>query len=112
MKFMNFFKDKPTYKLLQSDKDAKKLMVINPEGKKIYFGGGDNMDFILYNKIRHPKSNEKRKAYIARHSKLNEDWNKSGINTPGFWSRWLLWEKPTFKGAIDNIEEKFNINII
>ena len=34
---------------------------------------------------------EKKKAYLARHSKMGEDWTKSGLKTAGFLSRWVLW---------------------
>jgi len=33
----------------------------------------------------------KKKAYLARHSKMGEDWTKSGLRTAGFMSRWVLW---------------------
>ena len=38
---------------------------------------------------------EKKKAYLARHSKMGEDWTKSGIKTAGFYSRWVLWSDRT-----------------
>jgi hypothetical protein len=50
------------------------------------------------------------KKYLYRH-RSRENWNKSGIITPGFWSRWLLWSEPTISKAINLIENKFNINI-
>ena len=34
---------------------------------------------------------EKKKAYLARHSKMGEDWTKKGMQTAGFLSRWVLW---------------------
>tara|TARA_R100000329_G_scaffold149866_1_gene141397 strand:- start:498 stop:836 length:339 start_codon:yes stop_codon:yes gene_type:complete len=34
---------------------------------------------------------QKKKAYLARHSKMGEDWTKSGLKTAGFLSRWVLW---------------------
>ena len=54
----------------------------------------------------------KKKNWIARHSKLNENWDASGIDTAGFWSRWLLWSKDTKEKAIKHIENKFNVNIV
>lgn len=54
------------------------------------------------------RNNKKRENYIARHSKLNENWDDP--KTAGFWSRWLLWEKPTLKEAKENITKKFKIN--
>ena len=47
-----------------------------------------------------------KKAYIARHSatrpqgKMGKNWGKSGIDTAGWWSRWLLWNLPTFQTMI------------
>ena len=38
---------------------------------------------------------EKRNAsYLARH-KTSEDWTLGGVDTAGFWARWLLWNKPS-----------------
>ena len=37
---------------------------------------------------------------------MNENWNNP--LTAGFWSRWLLWEKPTLNEAVRNINAKFN----
>jgi hypothetical protein len=34
-------------------------------------------------------------------------WGKSGIDTAGFWSRWLLWNKPTIKESYDDIKRRF-----
>ena len=45
---------------------------------------------------------EKRKAYIARHSGMSEDWTKDGITTAGYLSRWVLWEF----SDINNIKKK------
>jgi hypothetical protein len=42
---------------------------------------------------------------------MHENWKKSGVHTAGFWSRWLLWSKPTMTGAKALIKKKFNISI-
>ena len=34
---------------------------------------------------------DKRVNYIKRHGMMGEDW--ADITTPGYWSRWFLWEK-------------------
>ena len=49
--------------------------------------------------------------YINRHKK-NENRTKSGINTAGWWSRWLLWGEPTISASIKAIENKFNVHIV
>lgn len=73
--------------------------------KTINFGSEPYQDYTQH------KNEDRKKLYINRHKK-NENWNKSGIMTAGFWSRWLLWNKPTISESIDNMESKFNIKII
>ena len=36
--------------------------------------------------------------YLGRHRR-RENWTPSGRYTAGFWSRWLLWSKPSLRGA-------------
>lgn len=57
------------------------------------------------------KNRDLQKAYIARHLK-NENWDASGINTAGFWSKWLLWSRDNFNDAIKHMETRFKIKII
>ena len=57
------------------------------------------------------KDDKRRENYIKRHEK-NEDWTIQGITTAGFWSYWLLWNKPTLESSIKSVEKKFNIKII
>ena len=52
------------------------------------------------------KDDERKKLYIERHEK-RENWTKSGINTAGFWSRWLLWNKKTISGSLADIKKRF-----
>lgn len=93
------------YTLKKSDRSDKKFMVITPEGKKVHFGGKGYSDF-----TRH-KDSKRKEAYISRH-RSRENWSKSGIDTAGFWSRYLLWEKPSLKDSISFIEKKFKIKIV
>lgn len=72
--------------------------------KTIRFGAAGYSDFTIH------KNEERKLRYIARH-KNKEDWNKSGILTKGFWAYHLLWNKPTIKASIKDIEEKFNVKI-
>lgn len=94
--------------LEKSNLPTKKWMVsyINPESgrvKTIQFGAKGMTDFIL------SKGDKKRKErYIKRHQ-ANEDWNDP--LTAGFWSRWLLWNKPTLKASIKDMEKRFDIKI-
>lgn len=97
-------------KLTQSDRPNKRFQITmkNPEtgrNKTVHFGANSGSTFIDH------QDSTKRKNYIARHRELNEDWSKQGINTAGFWSRWLLWNKPTLEQTIKFIEKKFNVTI-
>lgn len=95
-----------TYRLSKSTKKDKKYMVELPSGKTVHFGAKGYSDFILSDGDENRKKN-----YIARH-KVNENWKKSGIDTAGFWSRWILWNKPGLMESIRDTEKKFNIKIV
>ena len=70
------------------------------DGKKISFGQDGASDFTIH------KDPERKERYIARHAK-REDWNKSGIKTPGFYSRWVLWHMPTIESSIADLNKKY-----
>lgn len=93
------------YVILQdSDKKYKKYKVtIN--GKNIYFGAKGYEDYTIHH------DPYRQEQYLNRHAK-REDWTKSGIHTPGFWSRWLLWNKPDIYSSIQNIEHRFHLKIL
>jgi len=84
----------------KSDRPDKKYFIITNDNKKIYFGQASASDFTLH------KDEARKQRYINRHKK-NENWNNK--DTAGFWSRWLLWEKPTIKESYEYIRKKFNI---
>jgi len=70
------------------------------DGKKtISFGASGYSDYTKH------KDPQRKEAYISRHSK--EDWSKSNIASPAWMSRYILWEKPTLKGAVDNANKKY-----
>ena len=105
------------YKLLsikKSPNNKKKLQVeiYNTESKKIkkiQFGANNMGDYTIYTKSEGKQIADKhKKLYLTRHSK-REDWQKSGITTAGFWSRWLLWNKPTLDESIKYVLKKFNL---
>jgi hypothetical protein len=86
----------------KSDKPDKKYYIITNENKKIYFGQASASDYTIH------KDEERKQRYINRHKK-NESkfWNKSGIDTASFWSRFFLWEKPTIKESYEYIKNKY-----
>jgi hypothetical protein len=44
---------------------------------------------------------------IERVNSTKERWGIDGIRTAGFWSRWLLWSRPSLRGAARGVESKF-----
>jgi hypothetical protein len=84
----------------KSDKPDKKYFIITSSGRKVYFGASGYEDFTIH------KDQLRKELYIKRHQ-ARENWNKSGINTAGFWSRWLLWNKPTIKESYEDIKRRF-----
>ena len=67
------------------------------DGKAVHFGAAGMSDFT---KHKDPKRKE---AYLARH-KANEDW--ANKESAAFWSRYLLWEKPTLRGTAAALRSK------
>ena len=65
----------------------------------VNFGQAGSSDYTKH------KDPQRKEAYIARHSK--EDWSKTNIASPAWMSRYILWEKPTLKGAVDNANKKY-----
>lgn len=52
------------------------------------------------------------KTMIKVKSSSRENWAKSGMDTAGFWSRWLTWSYPTLDKAKRFIKNEFGISII
>ena len=106
------------YKLLSIKKSPNKKYKLQVELyntdskriKRIQIGANGMMDYILYNKEEGRQVAVKhKKLYLTRHKK-REDWTNSGIETRGFWSRWLLWSMDTLDKSIKYILKKFNLN--
>ena len=90
--------------LSRSSNPRKKYMV-KVGNKTIHFGAKGYEDYTTH------KDPLRKQRYINRH-KNNEDWSIQGIQTAGFWSRWLLWSEPTLKESIQKIENKFGVKIV
>ena len=90
--------------LQRSTNPDKKFMAI-VGNKTVHFGAKNFSDFTIHKDI------ERKKRYISRHRR-KENWNKSGLKTAGFWSFWLLWNKPSFVKSLKDIEKRFNVRII
>jgi len=89
--------------ILFNSSNKNKRYTIKTEKKTIHFGSP------LYENYTIHKNIVRKNAYINRHEK-NEDW--SNPYTAGFWSKHLLWNKPTLNESIKDTEKRFNIKII
>lgn len=96
--------DRWTYHLYKAKNQKNKFFIQTPSGRKIYFGAHGMSDFTIH------KDEKRKERYINRHQK-RENWNHSGINTRGFWSRWILWNKPSLKASIQDTQRRFGIKI-
>ena len=86
----------------KSDKPNKKYYIITNDNKKVYFGASGYSDFTIH------KDEARKQRYLNRH-RNNENWTKSGINTAGWWSCWILWHLPTISASYQDIKKRFNI---
>jgi len=89
--------------LRKSTKPGKKYMVL-VDRKTIHFGASGMSDYTKH------KDKERMQRYTARHRR-NENWGKSGIKTAGFWSKWLLWNKPSLLASKRDISRRFGVTI-
>jgi hypothetical protein len=83
----------------------KKYRALFSNGGYVDFGATGYSDYTIHH------DPERKRRYMIRHQK-KENWTKSGIKSAGFWSRWLLWEKPSLKGAMNTMKSKFGIQFV
>ena len=83
----------------RSDRAGKKWQARLESGKTVHFGASGYQDFTQHGDTK------RRESYLARH-RPNQDWSKGGVGTAGFWSRHLLWEKPSIRGAARALASK------
>jgi len=88
----------------KSTRKDKKYMVRIDDTKTVHFGALGYSDYTKH------KDKDRKKLYIKRHQK-RENWTKSGLKTAGFWSRWILWNKPSLTASIKDVEKRFRVKI-
>jgi len=84
----------------KSDKKNKKYDAVINGTKTVSFGQKGASDYTIH------KDKERKERYIDRHSK-NENWGATGVKTAGFYSKNILWNKPTLQASIADINNKF-----
>lgn len=94
--------------LTKLDSGPKKWMLTYSMGDKIKtlkFGAFGYEDYTIH------KDKERKDRYITRHQS-RENWTASGWRTAGFWSRWLLWNKPSISASVKDIRERFGFTLV
>ena len=84
----------------KSNKKDKKLMAVIDGKKTIHFGQAGASDFTKH------KDEDRKARYIDRHQR-REDWGKTGVDTAGFMSKHLLWNKPTLQSSVNDLNKKY-----
>ena len=84
----------------KSNKKDKKLKAVIDGKKTIHFGQAGASDFTKH------KDPERKDNYISRHKK-REDWGKTGVDTAGFMSKNLLWNKPTLEASVNDLNKRY-----
>lgn len=92
-------------KLVRSPDAVHKFMAVFPNGRKVRFGRKGYSDYTIH------KDSARMKRYLTRH-RSRESWSRSGKYTAGFWSRWLLWSKPSLKGALTRTSKVLGKKIV
>lgn len=95
--------EKQVVYLQRSNKDDKKFMV-QVDNKTIHFGARGMSDYTIH------QDKERMHRYENRHFK-REDWTRNGIKTAGFWSKWILWNRPGFMSSVRDTEKRFGLQI-
>ena len=87
--------------ILPSTRKNKKYMAVGKD-YTVHFGDSRYEDYTTH------KDPERQDRYVRRHAKT-EMWDDP--STAGFWSRWLLWEVPDIRKAVDNMNRIFNFKV-
>jgi len=69
--------------------------------KVVPFGARGMSDFTKH------KDTRRKSLYLKRHSGMGEHWDQP--DTPGALSRWVLWNKPSFKASLSNFKKRFGL---
>lgn len=84
--------------LKKSNRKDKKFMV-DIKGKQVHFGERGASDMTKHH------DEDRKKRYLRRRSdKEKKVWNN--IERPSFWAKNLLWNKPSLRESIKDIEAK------
>lgn len=88
--------------ILPSNRKNKKYMAVSKDFT-VHFGDNRYEDYTIHKDV------VRKDNYVRRHMK-NEKWDDP--TSAGFWSRWLLWEVPDIKRAVENMNRIFNMQVV
>jgi hypothetical protein len=76
---------------------------VYPDGhtKTVPFGARGMSDFTKH------KDKTRKQRYLKRHAGMGEHWNKP--DTAGALSKWVLWNKPSFRDSVTDFKKRFNL---
>jgi len=74
----------------------------NGREKVVSFGARGMSDYTKH------KNATRKQRYIKRHTGKGESWNKP--DTPGALSRWVLWNKPSFRASVADYKKRFGFD--
>ena len=94
-----------TVRVVRDADGRHKFKAVFPEGRTVHFGAKGYSDYTIH------KDATRMKRYVIRHRR-RENWGRTGMYTPGFWSRWLLWSRPTLRGAVAKTQRVLGRRII
>ena len=84
----------------KSNNKNKKFKAVINGGKTIHFGHSQYQDYTTHH------DSKRKELYINRH-KERENWTKSGVDSPGYLSRFVLWNKPSIEASIADLNKKY-----
>ena len=84
-------------------KDKKWDAVFDKNGREkvVPFGQKGYSDFTKH------KDKTRRARYLNRHSGMGEHWSQP--DTPGALSKWILWNKTSFKASVADFKKRFKL---
>jgi hypothetical protein len=69
-------------------------------GWAVHFGARGYEDYTTH------RDAARKARYVLRH-RAREQWGMAGVRTPGFWSRWLLWNRPSLRASLADMRRRF-----
>jgi hypothetical protein len=73
----------------------------NGREKVVPFGQKGYSDYTKH------KNKTRKQRYLKRHAGMGEHWTQP--DTPGALSKWILWNKPTFKASLADFKKRFGL---